>query len=505
VGFDGLDKLMVGSLKGLSRCSLKGNTCEAISNGPATVTDFLYSKKSPKTLYVAGDNKLWISRDDGSSWIQSQEVPKGNIFHISLDESGDRPIIRVIWTQGWNGGVLLTRDEGQTWEGQDKNLINDKVSDPTTVWARKGGRSNSVQVDPFDPNVIFRTDWWTVWRSDDGGASWNEKVVGAPNTVATQVLLASNGDVYVATMDNGLLRSHDGGKTYECLFPKKWGVSKAGHVWRVAVFGKSIVATASPWNQPKVNEVIVSSDGGKTFDIIHDGLPEKRPHKNTMWGQGYPRALAVDPHNRDTIYLGIDGDDGGGLFVSRDKGLTWQLSEGQPGSLRVFQGLAVDPTDSKRIVWGAVGSHGGVYVSNDKGQTFERVLTDMSSVFNVVIGGPDGTIYAGGSQDGPTLYVSNPDKKSFHLLKHFDDKISKAIDGIAVNPNDPRMIAVSAVHWAAGSPCKFYLSRDAGQSWEEINGDLPDGTGASSMAFDPKGQYLYIARYAGSVYRMALQ
>ena len=37
-----------------------------------------------------------------------------------------------------------------------------------------------------------------TWRSDDGGSSWHEKIIGAPNTVATQVVVTPNGDVYVA-------------------------------------------------------------------------------------------------------------------------------------------------------------------------------------------------------------------------------------------------------------------------------------------------------------------
>jgi galactokinase len=75
---------------------------------------------------------------------------------------------------------------------------------------------------------------------------------------------------------------------------------------------------------------------------------------------------------------------------------------------------------------------------------------------------------------------------------------------MAINPKDPKMIVVGSASWSDKAPCSIYLSRDAGQNWEVINGDLPDGAGASSMTFDPQGQYLYIARYAGSVYKMKL-
>jgi len=504
ISFDGPDQVMAASSQGLSRCLINGKTCEAITGGPAQVTDFLYSKKFPKTLYVAGSSKMWISKDDGSSWSQSEAIPQGNTYRISLDESGNKPVIRVIGNKDWNGSVLLTQDEGQTWEKQDSNLQTDAVSNPTYAWASKDGKANSVQIDPFNPEVVFRTDWWGVFRSDDGGQSWNEKVVGAPDTVASDVLVTSNGEIYVATMDNGLLKSVDDGKTYEPLFPRQgYNDEIQGHVWRVVINKEGgIVATSSPWGK-QFNQVILSNDGGQSFDLIRSGLPSQGIYGNTVWDRGYAKALATDPNNPDTIYLGIDGDNGGGLFISNDGGTSWTRSSGQPGSLRVYHGLAVDPTDSNRIVWGAGGSHGGVYISNDKGQTFQYALESMSWVFNVVIG-PDGTIYAGGDAGGPTVYVSNADKQSFHLLKHFDDKIGSAIDGMAVNPKDAKMIVVSTVSWSDTSPCKYFLSRDAGQSWEMINGDLPDGAGASSMTFDPQGQYLYIARYAGSVYKIKI-
>ena len=56
------------------------NTCEAIKNGPNNITDFVFSKKNPKTLYVAGDSKLWISKDDGASWVQTQKFQKEKLI-----------------------------------------------------------------------------------------------------------------------------------------------------------------------------------------------------------------------------------------------------------------------------------------------------------------------------------------------------------------------------------------------------------------------------------------
>jgi photosystem II stability/assembly factor-like uncharacterized protein len=221
-----------------------------------------------------------------------------------------------------------------------------------------------------------------------------------------------------------------------------------------------------------------------------------------MWGEGYPRALAVDPKNPDHVYLGIDGDDGGGLFISDDRARTWRRSSGQPGSLRIYRALAVDPLDSKRIIWGASGQNGGVYISEDAGLTFQYVFKTMTWVFDIAVAS-DGTIFAAGDNGGAKLYVSADRGRNWILSGDFGK--DRALASVAVDPKDPNRVAVSTVSWGNAAPCLVYFSTNGGKTWKDITGDLPDGAGASAMTFDPEGNTLYITRYAGSVYRLKFQ
>ncbi|MCK5140286.1 MAG: PD40 domain-containing protein, partial [Thermodesulfovibrionia bacterium] len=77
-------------------------------------------------------------------------------------------------------------------------------------------------------------------------------------------------------------------------------------------------------------------------------------------------------------------------------------------------------------------------------------------------------------------------------------------DGIAIDPANPNRIAVGTAQWAGEMPQKIFLSNDKGSTWQEITGDLPGGLGTSDIAFSPDGQYLYITRYAGSVYKIKI-
>jgi photosystem II stability/assembly factor-like uncharacterized protein len=503
LAFDGEGKTFwAASARGIIRCGFEGGDCRRLRGGPAKAVDLVVSKKIPGTIYAVGENRIWTSSDTGLTWSQGGPAKDG-IYRVALDESSDKsPGIYLIWNSGWQGGVMKSLDAGAAWEPRDQDLQADLASNPTRAWAGKGGKSTALKVDPFDPDVVFRTDWWGVWRSDDGGKTWVEKIAGAPNSVGSDIVVSSDGKIFVATMDNGLLRSSDAGKSYQALFPKSgYKKDSNGHVWRVAVDGRRVVATSSPWGEP-VNQVIVSQDGGQTFQLVRDGLPGKRPKVNTMWGEGYPRALAVDPVDPNQIYLGIDGDDGGGLFISSDGGLSWTRSAGQPGALRIYNGLVVDVKDPDVIFWAACGDKGGVYKSTDRGQSWTRVFSESSWVFDLHMSS-DGVLYAAGSSTYPVVYVSKDQGASWKNMA-LPVEGSSAADAVITASGNPGLVAVSTVSWGGGAPQKIYLSRDAGKTWADISGGLPPGAGAAAMAFSPDGKKLFMTRYAGSVYVFSL-
>jgi len=463
------------------------------------------ASSSDEILYVACGLKVAWSKDLGATWVYSGAIPASDAeitrLSVTKDEKGN-VLILAGWAHEWNGGIFLSADQGKSWENLEKNLAHDEVGDPTRSWTKGFSKPCALVFDPYDSQVIYLSDWWGIWRSDDRGKSWKERIKGAPNSVVSDVEIADNGDIFVATMDNGLLRSRDGGLSYEALCPRfPHNEEVKGHVWRVLPMDKDaekILATNSPWSG-RPNQIVFSKDAGTSFFMSANGLPAKNPTVNAVWGRGYPKAIARDPKEPGRLYLGIDGDDGGGLFISEDWGYHWTRSEGQPGSLRVYNGLVVDPTDPERIYWGAAGNeNGGVYRSENGGKKWERVLSECQWVFDLAVS-EAGTIYAAGAAGGPVLYFSSDQGDNWKLLKKFGD--IGALEAIAINPNDPKRMAVSVVQWSGYAPGAIFFSKDGGETWEDITGNIPWGTGASSMAFSRDG-YLYAGIYAGSVYKI---
>ena len=79
-----------------------------------------------------------------------------------------------------------------------------------------------------------------------------------------------------------------------------------------------------------------------------------------------------------------------------------------------------------------------------------------------------------------------------------------SVEAITVDPNDPRRIAISTVSWGRQGGGRINLSTDRGRTWRDLTGNLPNGQGAAAMAFHPHEEYLYMVRYAGSVYKTDL-
>ncbi|PTY02351.1 hypothetical protein DB346_09590 [Verrucomicrobia bacterium LW23] len=462
----------------------KGATWTATKT-PARASCVAWDPASPTTLYAAFfSDGVMRSEDMGKTWttLSSALPPKLAIKDIAINPVNPRELI-IIGTIGWNGQLFRSEDAGATWTPHS-TLTADKVGDPTLPAEGKDGKTplsspTNVVFNPQNPLQVYVSANWRPALSEDGGKTWSEAVAGADISCITDVRF-HKGKVYVTAMDEGTLMSEDNGKSWKQLWPEKFIDALSGHNWRVAVVDDGgaaprIVSTVSPWHHAShPNKVVVSEDGGKTYNPTLAGLPAYVPKPNTMWGQGYGRALAVDPSNPKVLYMGIDGDPtpgnadekGGGIFRSDNGGYSWTQLASQPSSRRMFYGLAVDPTDSKRIFWGACGENGGVHRTEDGGATWKRVFTSDTWIWNLEVTS-DGTIYAAGKE----LFRSTDHGATWKQVSRFNNGM--AVVGLAVNPNDPKTIWVSCSVWNGNAKGGVFKTTDGGANWVEITGDIP--------------------------------
>lgn len=466
---------------GLFRSADAGATWTHLAALPKSATTIAGGWKKDPNVFYAGfaKNGVYRSADAGLTWTKLASVPANlSAKEIAVDPRSAETV-HLLCTEGWGGTYLVSHDAGATWT-QRKQFTRDVVGNPTLPDEAKGANpqgnlsaATNLGMSPADPDRLVISANWCNLVSHDGGDSWTEASRGADITCFHDLRFAG-GSVYGVAMDEGIFRSDDNGKTWKQLLPKRWTPGLSGHQWRVCpqvlADGRvRVVTTVAAWrhNTEFPPQVYVSEDNGDTF-VKAQGLPDYLPKANTMWGEGFARALCADPKNPDVMYLGIDGDpengkSGGGVFKSVDGGKNWKQLESQPGSRRMFYGIAVDPTDSNRIFWGACGATSGVYMSEDAGASWVKTSCPPEWFFNLDIT-PSGTVLAGGGN----LWISRDHGKTWTKSTNFS---GLNICGIAYDPANENRLWVSAVNWGGSSTGGIYESVDGGKTWTDITGD----------------------------------
>ncbi len=258
----------------------------------------------------------------------------------------------------------------------------------------RGGRSASVTGVPGKPMTFFMgSTGGGVWKTENGGSTWKNISDGyfggsigavAVSNSHPNVMYVGGGEVTVrgnVSPGTGMYKSKDGGRTWESI-----GLSKSRHIPRVRIHptNPDVVYAAVLGDLFKDSEergVYKSIDGGKTWNRI-------------LFANNRSGAvdLVLDPENPDIIYASTwnvrrtpydfsSGGDGSVLWKSIDGGETWTNlleADGMPGGTVGIIGVTVSPVNPNRV-WAIIeNDNGGVYRSDDGGESWELVNSDRS-------------------------------------------------------------------------------------------------------------------------------
>jgi len=296
--------------------------------------------------------------------------------------AGHREQLSTFYMGATGGGVWKTEDYGHTWHNLSDGFfatgsigaIRVAESDPNVVYVSTGS-------DGLRSNVIIGTG---VYKSEDAGVSWRH--VGLEQTGNSGAILIHPQDpslVYVAAIGNpfkpnperGVYRSRDGGASWEqVLFVS----DSTGAVDLEFAPDDPSTIYASMWRGERKPWTIISggleggvyrsTDGGDSWEQATEGLPTGLRGKSD---------LAVSPADPDRVYVLMEAPaDSGGVYRSDDRGVTWRQITGF-GPIRTrsfyYTNLEAHPADPD-ILWGMTEGH---WMSVDGGLTYREAHLAM--------------------------------------------------------------------------------------------------------------------------------
>lgn len=350
--------------------------------GPA-VMGLAMDKRAPDTLYFSTSGHIFRTEDQGERWTQC--------YTRSATGPERAPRIASGW---WSGtGLEVTCAHGVAVHPREPGRLYAYYADIGLLQSFDGGRTfahtvegmkNSGNVfdlafDPANPEVVYAgTGWWNrnagdICRSDDGGLTW--RVVGEPGTGLpdgqTRCVVVDGSSpvtarrILVTVKEYGVFGSEDGGASWG---PRNQGLPAA-----------QVRAVAQHPSEPEVWFALCGEERG-LYRSVDRGTSWRR------WGDfawANPQALAISSADTQRLYVAAresyakeSGLSPGGVFASRDGGLTWaRVLED-----RFIASLAVDPAQADLVYAGGVDHpyHDealgrGLLRSRDGGRTWESL------------------------------------------------------------------------------------------------------------------------------------
>lgn len=346
--------------------------------------------------------------------------PRGTVVALAIDPTAPATLYAATDS---HTGLHVSRDGGATW----------------TSLLHNGERMHAVAVDPADPARIYvGQDRATVLRSADGGATWEGVSVGftGPNAyvralaidpLAPSVIYAGLSDN--AATSNRLFKSTDGGATW------------TPQLLLVDVFAIAIdPVTAGTVYAGTSAGVWKSTNGGANWSNVGSTV-------------GFAFGLAIDPVVPSTIHAASHL----GLFRSTNAGASWTRTNTSPANA-----VAVDP-NNRSVVLAATNS-AGVLRSGSGGLFWGAANNGLTNTTaRALLFDPSQT--SGSPAVSTTVYVAT-DGGVFKSVTAPPPSWSPLTVGrgcqtnaVAVDPIDPTYV-YAATKWDG-----LFRSTDAGATW----------------------------------------
>ncbi len=186
------------------------------------VTVLAHTEDDKNGILAGTDSGLYRSYDLAKGWekISFGEGMNSNVYAIAAS-----PLVPgTIWVGTATSGVLVSRDNGETWEKAGGAVDRVPVS--------------SIVIDPKRPNYIYVGTIHSLYLSRDGGRTWNRRGGNLPLGNYTSILIdpRNSDEVLVSSAletDGGVYYSKDAGQNWKRVDSKDLKIPSR-RVWMMA-------------------------------------------------------------------------------------------------------------------------------------------------------------------------------------------------------------------------------------------------------------------------------
>lgn len=405
-----------------------------ISKGPYNIggrTKALALHAMDENIILAGgvSSGMWKSTDGGDSWekttasdqlhsvsciAQNKAPGKENIWYYGTGEyagsvrggSASGPLGTNAYYRG--DGIFKSTDNGDTWL-QLASTVS-RSADATDQFDFIGNLAT------FGENGIYAATSTGLYRSQNGGESWNHIFNFGENYPSCEIALTSQEVCYVtiggAGPDNGIYRSSDG-EQWEDISPPDWPDSTTRTVIAIAPSNENTIYFFT--EVAHLKQQLRKYEEGSGWTDLTENLPFNA--EMITYG-GNMLILYVKPDDENTIFLGTVG-----LYRSSDGGISFELI-GAYSDFHVDQHAIVFlPSDPKSMI---VGNDGGLFKTDDN--MAEAQLDPSSGEYHIAWESlnngylstqfysvaidhstPNSETVIGGTQDNAWLYTTSAD------------------------------------------------------------------------------------------------
>ncbi|MBL1213009.1 MAG: T9SS type A sorting domain-containing protein [Ignavibacteriae bacterium] len=341
---------------------------------------------------VAGG--IWKSTDNSASWTMKSTLT--TVLSVTSIAQDPRPGFTNNWyytsgerqgsgsanfTAMFGGdGIYKSTDNGETW-----SILPSTMSTDPTSWESIYDYVEKIIVSPINGNVFIGTNGHGIYRSTDGGASFQSVLGQIAEHDYSDISVGANGTLVAVISDNqfvtaanppGIYKSVDHGASWTNITPAGYPQFPARSVVAIAPSNNDVayVLNYTGQNISQNEEIIkfykINIGAGTSVDRSNN-LPAFRNGGGRIFTQGsYDMSIAVKPDDENFVLIA-----GTSLFRSTD-GFATQPTDsakawiGGYGPFSFFypnfhpdvHSNAFDPSDPNKMWWG---HDGGLSYTSD--------------------------------------------------------------------------------------------------------------------------------------------